>query len=178
MPRNIITAAVTLLVGVTQATAQDVPVGAVQTLKVVSVSLHVGGGEKDTRRVTYTPPPGWYVRAHAVEVGSRYGQASYTVSTVPASWEWTTGEHTRESLKQSAEAAVSAQGPRAQAKLVQQRDGSQTSSRQARASHHALVVEAAAKGEGYFRSGAGVELTVTAELVYVGDAPAGVALGR
>jgi hypothetical protein len=35
-------------------------------------------------------------------------------------------------------------------------------------SHHALVLDATATGEGLFRGGSGIELRVTAELVYVG----------
>ena len=37
------------------------------------------------------------------------------------------------------------------------------------ASHHALVVEATARGTGVLGSGSGVELVVTADLVYVGE---------
>lgn len=42
--------------------------------------------------------------------------------------------------------------------------------RQVRSTHHALVVEATARGEGFLRGGGCVELTVTAELVYPGPA--------
>ena len=40
--------------------------------------------------------------------------------------------------------------------------------RKARSSHHALIVEATVKGEGLFRSGGSVYLTVIAEMVFVG----------
>ena len=42
-------------------------VGEVQRLTVITVSMQVGWTEKETKRVTYTPPPGWYVRGHAVQ---------------------------------------------------------------------------------------------------------------
>ena len=40
--------------------------------------------------------------------------------------------------------------------------------RKGKSSHHALVVEATAKGEGFLRGGGAIQLTVTADLVYVG----------
>lgn len=69
------------------ATAQPPDVGTVRELPVVSVSLAVGSTDRDTKRVVYAPPPGWYVRSHKVTVARRSGAVTFTVSTVPAGWQ-------------------------------------------------------------------------------------------
>src|SRR4051794_4715935 len=39
-------------------------VGDVQTVTVITISMAVGSTEHEVKRVTYAPPPGWYVRSH------------------------------------------------------------------------------------------------------------------
>ena len=65
------------------AQAQVPQVGGVQRLKVITISMQVGSTEKDTKQVTYTPPPGWYVRSHSVDCTSKSGNSSFSVNTVP-----------------------------------------------------------------------------------------------
>lgn len=159
-----------LLLPSARALAQAPKAGDVQRLQVASVSLAVGWTEKETRRVTYTPPPGWYVRSHRVECRERYGLSSYAVSTVPAGWD-ASGEDARaESAQDKVAAALRAPAPGAggQAKAVLRAERTASERHQRFSSHHALVVEATAQGAGYFRGGGGIELTVTAELVYLG----------
>ena len=64
-----------------RAPAQTPQPGEVQWLTVITISLQVGSTEKETRQVTYTPPPGWYVRSHRVDCTRKYGHASFSVTT-------------------------------------------------------------------------------------------------
>ncbi len=153
------------------AAAQAVAPGTVQTLPVITVSLTVGSTEKEVRRVVYAPPPGWHIRSHRVECTSRTGLASYTVNTVPDDWEWSSDEASAESAKTKAAAAAQAPGAGGQAKAVTESRKVTAEHQHTTASHHALVVDAAARGGGFLRGGAGLELTVYAELVYVGTGP-------
>src|SRR4051812_4498168 len=91
------TAAALTLAG--PASAQAPRVGDVQRLQVVTLSLQVGSTETQTRQVTYTPPPGWYVRGHRVDCSARYGNSSFTVSTVPRHWHWSSEGQARESYR-------------------------------------------------------------------------------
>jgi hypothetical protein len=142
--------------------------GTRKTLPVVSVVLNVGSTEKETRRVVYAPPPGWYVRSHEVRCVKKYGAASYTVNTVPAGWDWESDEAAGEAARASATVGASVPTARAGGEAAAASDAAQTARQHVAASHHALVVEVAARGGGWFRGGAGVELTVLAELVYLG----------
>jgi len=54
------------------------------------------------------------------------------------------------------------------AKLAAEQERTLAEVRKATASHHVLMVEATAKGEGFFHGGGSLQLVVTAELVYVG----------
>ena len=144
--------------------------GEVRTCQVVSVALSVGWLETDARRIVYAPPPGWYIRSHTVECKNKVGSASYAVNTVPADWSWGASETSWDETKVRGSASAAAKG----AVHPVQASGSyrveKASGEQVRrtASHHALVVEATARGTGVLGSGAGLELTVTADLVYVG----------
>jgi hypothetical protein len=150
--------------------AQAPKIGDVQRLQVASVSLNVGWTEKEARRVTYTPPPGWYIRSHRVECKERYGLASYAVSTVPAGWD-ASGEDARaESAQERNVGTLRAPGVGGQAKAAVKVERTAADNHRRTNSHHALVVEATAQGAGYFRGGGGLELSVTAELVYLGMA--------
>jgi hypothetical protein len=148
--------------------------GDVQRLDVVSVSLQVGSTEKESRQVTYTPPPGWYVCGHSVRCTAKRGNSSYSVATVPRNWSWLSEEQVKESYKVLIDLAGKCHsGPAVepselQAKFALERDALLRGLRRVRATHHALVVEATARGEGFLRGGGCVELTVTAELIYVG----------
>src|SRR4051794_18779684 len=88
--------------------AEETPVGTVQVLPVISVSLAVGGTGRDTKRVVYAPPPGWHVRCHRVSVTSKYGSVTYTVSTLPARCNWNADEQTTSSNRSSVAGSVSA----------------------------------------------------------------------
>jgi hypothetical protein len=162
-------AAVALLAGLAGAArAQGPRVGDVQRLPVVTLSLQVGSTEQASKSATYTPPPGWYIRSHSVECQQKYGHASYSVSTVPPGWTWASDDRLNESYRQLIEAAGKVHDVGLQARLEQDRDETVRERRNTRVSHHALVVEATARGEGLFRGPSGIQLTVTAELVYVG----------
>jgi hypothetical protein len=158
-----------VLIAPARAESQTVPIGTVKTLPVLTVSLNVGSTEKEVRRVVYAPPPGWHIRSHRVECASKTGLASYTVNTVPAEWAWASDEASAEATKAKAAAAAQAQGAGGQAKVVTESKKVTAEHQRTTASHHALVVDAAARGSGFLRSGAALELTVYAELVYVGD---------
>jgi hypothetical protein len=167
LPRLI--AALALLAGLAGAApAQGPRVGDVQRLPVVSLSLQVGSTEQASKSATYTPPPGWYIRSHSVECHQKYGHASYSVSTVPPGWTWASDDRLNESYRQLIEAAGKVHDAGLQARLEQDRNEAVREQRNTSVSHHALVVEATARGEGLFRGSSGIQLTVTAELVYVG----------
>lgn len=148
--------------------AQHPRVGEVRKVTVISVSLAVGSTEKEAKRVTYTPPPGWYVRGHVVECKEKTGYSSFTVNTVPTDWVYVTEEQVKESYKALIDLAAQPRHAGLRAKLNAERESALSELRKCRSSHHALVVEAVAKGQGFLRSSGSVQLTVTAELVYVG----------
>src|SRR5262245_41109040 len=142
--------------------------GDVQRLTVITLNMQVGSTEKESKKVTYTPPPGWYVRSHSVECVRKVGNSSYTVSTVPQDWVWASEEQVGESYKNLIDLAAKAHNAGLQAELLLEREQWLRELHKVRSSHHALVVEATVRGEGFLRSGGGLELTVTAELVDVG----------
>jgi hypothetical protein len=130
--------------------------------------MQVGSTEKETRHVTYTPPPGWYVRSHQVDCTRRTGNSSFSVATVPQGWSWVSAEKVEESYRTLMNLAAKSGNHGPQAKFDLERRQLLREIRQVRTTHHALVVDATAKGEGFLRAGGGVELTVTAELMFVG----------
>jgi hypothetical protein len=142
--------------------------GEVQRLTVITISLQVGSTEKESKRVTYTPPPGWYVRSHQVECIRKTGNSSYSITTVPRDWSWSSEDRVRESYSTLIDLAGKSGNAGLKAKFAMQRDQTLTELRKVRSTHHALVVDATAKGEGFLRSSGGLELTVTAELIYLG----------
>ncbi len=148
--------------------AQAPNVGDVQRLTVITVSMQVGGAEKEIKQVTYTPPPGWYVRSHTVECVRQTGHSSFAVSTVPREWSWTSEEKVRDTYKALLDLAAKAQDRGLQAELQTEQEQRLSELRKVSVSHHALVVDATARGEGFLRGGGSLELTVTAELVYLG----------
>ena len=150
------------------AAARAITPGTVQTLPVLTISLNVGSTEKEARRVVYAPPPGWHIRSHRVECTVKTGLASYTVNTVPADWVWSSDDASAESSQAKAVAAAQAHGAGGQVKGVSESRKVTSEHQQTTASHHALVVDAMAHGAGWLRGGAALELTVYAELVYVG----------
>lgn len=158
-----------LLVSGAASAREPVP-GEVRTCQVVSVALSVGSLEKDGKRIVYAPPPGWYIRSHTVECKTKVGSASYAVNTVPADFSWDTTEKSWDETRVRASASASAKGAAQPVQVsgtyrVEKVSGEQT---RRTASHHALVVEAVARGGGVLGSGAELDLTVTADLVYVG----------
>jgi hypothetical protein len=150
--------------------AQVPQVGEVQTLKVITISMQVGSTEKETKQVTYTPPPGWYVRSHWVDCTAKHGNSSFAVTTVPRDWSWLSEEKVTESYKVLIDLAGRCSDAGLQAKFALERDTLLRQLREVHSTHHALVVDATARGEGFLRSSGCLELTVTAELVYVGTA--------
>ncbi len=150
------------------AVAQAPRVGDAHRLQVITISMQVGSTEKESKQVTYSPPPGWYVRSHSVACTAKRGNSSYSVATVPRDWAWLSEEKVKESYKGLIEIAGKAHGPGLQAKFARERDSLLSGLRRARSTHHALVVEATARGEGLLRGRGCIELTVTAELVYLG----------
>jgi hypothetical protein len=143
-------------------------VGDVQRLKVITVSLQVGSTERESRQVIYSPPPGWYVRGHVVECTAKRGNSSFAVNTMPRNWNWLSEEQVKESYKALLDLAGQSKAAGFQAKLAVEQEALLKGLRRVRATHHALVVEATARGEGFLRGGGCVELTVTAEIVYIG----------
>ncbi len=143
-------------------------VGAVQKLKAITFSLEVGSTEKETKRVTYTPPPGWYVRSHSVECVTKHGSTSYSVSTLPQQWGWLSEERVDETYKFFLGAAAQTQNVGLQAKLKNERARLLTELHTVRSTHHALVLDATVKGEGFWKGGGGIQLIVWADLVYIG----------
>jgi hypothetical protein len=154
------------LVGLAE--AQHPRAGDVQRLPVINIYLRVSSSEKTSKRATYTPPPGWYIRSHTVTLSQNTGNTSYTVSTVPAGWAWASQERLDESYRQLIDLAAKAHDVGLQAKLEVDRDALVRERGSTSSSHHALVAEVTASGEGLFRSAACIELTITAELVYLG----------
>lgn len=144
------------------------PVGTVRTVPVLSVSLAVGSTGQETKRAVYAPPPGWYVRSHRVVTASRHGAASYTVSTVPAGWEWKADHQSSADLKATGTAQVTAYKVSGGGQGAVTQNVAAAERQSAASSHHALLVEANAKGAGLWQGGSGIEFTVVAELVYVG----------
>ncbi len=150
------------------AQAQQPQPGDVQTVQVITLAMHVGSTEKETRQVTYAPPPGWYIRSHAVQCTTRSGNSSFSVGTVPRDWDWLSEDKVKESYRALLDLAGKAADHGVQAKIIQERDAWLRQLHHVRSTHHALIVDATARGEGFLRNGGVIELTVTAELVYVG----------
>jgi hypothetical protein len=144
------------------------PVGTVQTLPVVSVSLEVGSTEREVKRAVYSPPPGWYVRSHKVVVVNKHGTITYAVSTVPSGWNWKADERAASAGRSSAAGTVSTYKVSGGGSMSSARDSTAADYSAVASSHHLLVVEVAARGGGFLQNGSGVELTVLAEMVYLG----------
>jgi hypothetical protein len=142
--------------------------GDVQKVQVITVAMQVGSTEKETRHVTYTPPPGWYVRSHTVDCLAKYGNSSYTVATVPRNWTWVSEEKVSESYNLLIDLAARAKDVGLQARFRQECEAMLTELHQVRSTHHALVVDATVRGEGFLKGGGDLQLIVTAELVYIG----------
>ena len=134
----------------------------------MTLSLAVSSTGKEVRRVTYSPPPGWYVRAHRVEIKEKTGLSSFTVNTVPKEWSYLSEEQVKETYKGLFELAAKAQNIALGTKLAADEERTLSELRKARASHHALIVEATVKGEGVLRSGGNLYMTVIADIVFVG----------
>jgi hypothetical protein len=158
----------TLIAGGPLVAGEPAP-GEVRTRQVVSLALNVGSLEKEAKRVVYAPPPGWYIRSHTVDCRSKFGSASFAVNTVPADWTWDATETASEEAKLRVSGSVKGAGPAAQAAASYRLERTSSEHTRRAASHHALVVEATARGTGLLGSGSGLELTVTAELVFVGE---------
>ena len=162
-------AAVTASGGEVPSTAAHIPQpGEVQRLPVVTIVIQAGSTDKETKQVTYSPPPGWYVRSHKVHCIRKHGNTSYAVSTVPQDWDWSLEAKVADSYKFLIDLAGQSGHDSLKTKFALEQEQMLSELRRVRATHHALVVDATAKGEGFLRSGAVLELTVTAEMVFVG----------
>ena len=148
--------------------AQAPHVGQLQKLKVITIDMQVGSTDKESKKVTYSPPPGWYVRSHVVECCVKTGNSSYSVNTVPQNWNWSSEEKVHESYKLLIDMAAKAHDENLANKLQFEHDQALQDLRNCQSSHHALVVDATARGGGFLKGGGCLQLTVTAEMVYVG----------
>jgi hypothetical protein len=164
----LLTALAVTFATVTFARAQQPTIGTVRTMPVISASLAVGSTGKETKRLTYTPPPGWYIRSHRVVVERKHGIVSYSTSTVPAGWHAKSSERSASASRSTAAAILATYKAWAGGRAEEAQDKSASGRYANSASHHALLVEVTAEGEGLFMGGASVELTVYAEMVYVG----------
>jgi hypothetical protein len=153
------------------AAASDAPaVGTVRELPVVSVALAVGSTDRDTKRVVYAPPPGWYVRSHRVQVSKRSGTVTYSVSTVPAGWQWLNDERAAASGRAAGSVGLALPNGLPVGGQASGAHDSTVAGRQANtSSHHVLVVDVTARGAGLWQGGAAVDMTVYAEMVYLGN---------
>src|SRR5579884_163083 len=142
------------------AAAQAPRLGEIQRLPVITIALRVGSMEKESRQVSYTPPPGWYVRSHSVECTVKYGNTSYTVNTVPQDWQWSSEEKIQDAYQYLIDLAAQAKNLALQTRFAHERDYLLRELHKVRSSHHALVVDATVKGEGFWRGGGGLQLTV------------------
>jgi hypothetical protein len=168
LPRISFAFLTTAMLAANPVAGQQIAPGTVQTLPVITLSLNVGCMEKEVRRVVYSPPPGWHIRSHRVECTTKTGLASYTVNTVPAEWAWSSEDAATADAKAKAAATAQAHGIGGQAQGTTESRKMTSEHQKTTASHHALVVEATAHGSGFLGKGAGLELTVYAELVFVG----------
>jgi hypothetical protein len=148
--------------------AQGPQIGDVQVLPVINVSLQVGSTGKESKRTTYSPPPGWYIRSHEVVCIERYGTSSYAVSTVPAGWTWISEGQFKEMHQRLTDVAARAEEVAGQLKLHLKRDDAVYDLLRANSGQHALVLETSVTGYGIFRGGSGLHLRVFAEMVYIG----------
>lgn len=149
--------------------ADPPPVGTAQVLPALSISMAVGSTGRDSKWAVYSPPPGWYVRSHYVTVSNRTGYVTYTVSTVPTGWQWKSDEQAATTGRAAGSFGVvvpavlpvggQAAGERDAAALDRHANSS---------SHHMLVVEVTARGAGFLQGGSTIELTVYADMVYLG----------
>jgi hypothetical protein len=142
--------------------------GQVQKLPVITISMQVGSMDKESKKVTYSPPPGWYVRSHFVECSTRTGNSSFSVNTVPQNWNWCSDDKIQESYKLLMDLAAKAEDKSLANKFQIERNEALAELHRCQASHHALVVDATARGGGFLKGGGSLQLSVIAELVYVG----------
>lgn len=155
--------------------AQIAQIGDIQVLPIINVSLQVGSTGKETKRTTYSPPPGWYIRSHRVMCILRYGTSSYAVNTVPANWVWNSELQSKELHERLTDVAAKAEDVAMQLKLNMKRDDAVYDLLRASAGSHALILETNATGNGLFRGGSGIELRVFAEMIYIGNDAAPIA---
>jgi hypothetical protein len=150
------------------AAADAPPVGTTLTLPVISASVSAGGTDRESRRAVYAPPPGWYVRSHRVVPTRKSGAVTYAVNTVPAGWAWRAEEQTAAEGRSAAAAGVTAFKVSAGGQAALARSATAAGLQSSASSHHVLVLEVSARGPGLWRGESAVDLTVVAELVYLG----------
>lgn len=169
MWRRFLAIVVVVAGGGSAAQAQVPQIGDTRVLPVINVALQIGSIGKESKRTTYSPPPGWYIRSHQVICIQRYGTSSYAVSTVPAGWAWNSEEQSSELHQRLTDLAAKAERMASQLKLNVKRDDSINDLLRANSAKHALILEANVSGEGLFRGGSGLQLQVIAEIVFVGS---------
>ena len=150
------------------AAAADPTVGTTLTIPVASVAVSADGSGREAKRVVYAPPPGWYVRSHRVVVTRKEGAVSYAVNTVPAGWAWRAEEQAAMEARGSGSATVTAYKVSAGGQAAGSHGSAASESQATASSHHVLIVEAVARGPGLWRGASEIELTVVADLVYLG----------
>ena len=130
--------------------AQAPQVGDVQRLTAITISITVGSTEKETKKVSYTPPPGWYLRSHSVDCTKKAGNSSFSVNTVPQDWAFVSEDHGKESYKTLIDLAGEVKTAGLKAQFVAEQDQLLAEIRNVRSAHHALVVDATARGRASF----------------------------
>lgn len=148
--------------------ADDPPVGTTISLPVISVSLSAEGSDRDSRRAVYAPPPGWYVRSHRVVPSRKSGSVAYAVNTVPAGWAWRSEEQSAAEGRAAAAATVTSYKMSAGGQAAMAQSATASGLQSNASSHHLLVADVSVRGPGFLRGESVVDLTVVAELVYLG----------
>lgn len=148
--------------------AQAPRIGDVQILPVIDASLQVAGAGKETKRTTYSPPPGWYIRSHRVICVDRYGITSFAVSTVPDAWAWSTEGQVKELHERLADVAARAENVAAQLRVNLKRDDSVYDLLRSHAGKHAIILETSAVGVGPLRGGSAIHVRIEAEMIFLG----------
>ncbi|MFO0797147.1 MAG: hypothetical protein U0804_06685 [Gemmataceae bacterium] len=161
----------TFAVPAVQAQTADPPsVGTAQVLPVLTVSMAVSSTGRDSKWPVYAPPPGWYVRSHYVCVSKRSGYVTYTVSTVPTGWQWMSDEQAAAMGRASGSLGVVVPSVlQAGGQAAGARDAAALDRHSNRSSHHVLLVEVTARGAWYVLRGSSIEMTVYADMVYLGQ---------
>ena len=111
----------------------------------------------------------WDLAAPAISSTVLPGLSSRALSPADsAGWAWRAVEQTAAEGRSAAAATVAAYKVSAGGQAALARSATAAGLQSSASSHHALVLEVSARGPGLWRGESGVDLTVVAELVYLG----------